>query len=102
MSVARSVELAVIAKARELGLRGTDSEVEEFVLYMVNSSAIATNRRGNRRYGSLYFTVRGGVVLDIRGKPLPRCAACDDTGVVSVPDGTMACPECRKSTGVLA
>lgn len=95
MSVARGVSAGALRSAARIGILA--GNVEATLLHMANHSAIATSRHGNRRYGDYYLMVEGGVVTDVQlADDLVNCSACDGTGVVHVPHGTIRCPECTE------
>jgi hypothetical protein len=92
---------AVVSEAMTLGLAEDRAEARRMVMTIAERSAVVTDKRGNRRCGSFYLTVSGGVVtgLVLRAGVVHWCDACLDAGVVMVPDGSIACPECSARSG---
>ena len=77
-----------------LGLAGSDYEASHFLNTIYKSAAPTTSTRGNMRYGNLFLTVVGGTILRVKTKDSKWCEACLGSGIITVPDGTIRCPEC--------
>lgn len=81
--MASQVTPEAVQKIRMLGFVESEAEGVEFLLSAARRSAMVTSTQGNRRYGVLFLSVLGGLIVDVRldEQATSWCETCMNTEI---------------------